>query len=545
MTFSPNLKKSCFVVREGVDFYAIPLIAVFDSGVFMKGNKIIAIFAMVVSFFLLSAIFVACDGISGGSKGGSSSPSVSSVWTDKSRPNNSSTVFEGERGKIGDTSVGFYRIPAITLTKDGDLLAFTDKRFGDNMDTGYALTTNAEHTEAVNQTSKAANKRGDITMRVSKDAGKTWGPEITAAKGEYQATPNPPNGIYAGHCDAVPVSDIDNPKNIMFLTCSGSSNYSNNNGPNYLLVFKSTDGGASWTWKDITPDIAAATGNSSTKRFFGAGRACQSKIYQFGSHKRVYAHVGINGSGYVMYTDDFGDNWKKLGNNISGWDEVKISEYDDGSLLVVGKAAASGTTHPLTVWRYGTGTDDAKNGTGTFDANQNISIAGTNCNGDMIIVKAKETASGKTVNLVLASYPMGTFAGGAVNTGNDLASIGIRGGGGATFERWNIGIRWKTFPGDAATLPSSSDFASSWSAKADAYYVQGKGKGDIEGVYSVLQELPNRKIGILYEEGPGTRDELKAGTNIPFKGYKYGDWNVIKYQELDISTITGGKYTSL
>ncbi|MGF7109140.1 hypothetical protein [Treponema pedis] len=60
-----------------------------------------------------------------------------------------------------------------------------------------------------------------------------------------------------------------------------------------------------------------------------------------------------------------------------------------------------------------------------------------------------------------------------------------------------------------------------------------------------MQELPNKNIGILYEEGPATRAELKSGQKIPFKGYQYGDWNVIKYKELDISDITGGQYSKL
>ncbi|WP_038108938.1 sialidase family protein, partial [Treponema pedis] len=121
----------------------------------------------------------------------------------------------------------------------------------------------------------------------------------------------------------------------------------------------------------------------------------------------VYAHVGINGKGYVMYTDDFGSNWKMLkglggSGEITGWDEVKVTEFDDGSLLIVGKQKSG--SNPLTVFKY----SDVENGTGTFENNVNVqNIAGTECNGDMIIVKAKKTASGEKVNLVLASYPLG------------------------------------------------------------------------------------------------------------------------------------------
>ncbi|WP_152513825.1 sialidase family protein [Treponema pedis] len=236
-----------------------------------------------------------------------------------------------------------------------------------------------------------------------------------------------------------------------------------------------------------------------------------------------------------MYTDDFGSNWKMLkglggSGEITGWDEVKVTEFDDGSLLIVGKQKSG--SNPLTVFKY----SDVENGTGTFENNVNVqNIAGTECNGDMIIVKAKKTASGEKVNLVLASYPLGLKSGAA--SASEISDARSS----TNFSRFNIGIYWKEFKGDVVTLPEATSFNSGWCT--NPYRVQGD--EDIEGVYSVMQELPNKNIGILYEEGPATRAELKNGQKIPFKGYQYGDWNVIKYKELDISDITGGQYSKL
>ncbi|MEL3913408.1 sialidase family protein [Treponema pedis] len=518
-------------------------------------------FAALIAAIIFTALFVSCPNAKNISEGGNEEANKNEnkekkppydVWKDSSRDKSYATVFEGDKGPIGvDNPKGFYRIPALIVTKDGVLLAFADKRFGDNMDTGFDILISGGIAQADRYMNK--NKPSDIVMRKSSDAGKTWSEETVCARGDGHgqqqahndaennniiSVTSPQDGKYAGHCDAVPAADRDS-EQLLFLTCSGSSNYENQNGPNYLLCFTSLDGGKTWTYKDISSDIERLTGNTATNRFFGSGRATQSKIHKKGSHYRVYAHVGINGKGYVMYTDDFGSNWKMLkgqgGNGeITGWDEVKVTEFDDGSLLIVGKQKRdlNPNANPLTVFRY----SDVENGTGTFENNVNVQkIAGTECNGDMIIVKAKKTASGEKVNLVLASYPLGPKSGAASENKIPNARSST------DFSRFNIGIYWKEFKGDALTLPEATSFNSGWCS--DPYRVQGN--EDIEGVYSVMQELPNKNIGILYEEGPATRAELKSGQKIPFKGYQYGDWNVIKYKELDISDITGGQYSKL
>lgn len=520
-------------------------------------------FAALIAAIIFTALFVSCPTAKNIPEGGNEEANKNEnkekkppydVWKDSSRDKSYATVFEGDKGPIGvDNQKGFYRIPALTVTKDGVLLAFADKRFGDNMDTGYDIPISGSGI-AQGGNYKNKNKPSDIVMRKSSDAGKTWSEETVCARGdghgEKQAHSNeendkitsvtsPQDGKYAGHCDAVPAADRDSGQ-LLFLTCSGSSNYANQNGPNYLLCFTSSDGGKTWSKNDISGQVETATGTTGTqeaggKRFFGSGRATQSKIHKKGSHYRVYAHVGINGKGYVMYTDDFGSNWKMLkglggSGKITGWDEVKVTEFDDGGLLIVGKQKSG--SNPLTVFRY----SDVENGTGTFENNVNVqNIAGTECNGDMIIVKAKKTASGEKVNLVLASYPLGPKSGAASENKIPNARSST------DFSRFNIGIYWKEFKGDALTLPEATSFNSGWCS--DPYRVQGN--EDIEGVYSVMQELPNKNIGILYEEGPATRAELKNGQKIPFKGYWFGDWNVIKYKELDISDITGGQYSKL
>ena len=480
-----------------------------------------------------------------------------------------SVVFEGPRGvdAVGRNSTGtledqrgvpFYRIPALYIGSNGWLYAFADKRYGSNMDTGYNLVGDDSKQDwydvesgatrkITGQVSDAAGRPVDIVMRVSKDGGATWGRETVVAvgDGQWSGKPEPVPELgqenvgakFAGHCDPVPVVDRENPNNILVLSCSGSSNYANTNGPNFILQFRSTNGGKSWIQEDISRQIDTETKEVSGKRFFGAGRAFQSD-YKFNgsSFYRVYAHITVGTSkGYLMYTDDFGATWKLLGEGrTESFDESKIQELDKTHLLVTAKASKNFLMYTL---------DESGNNVTNYSKIQNTDISNINCNGDVIVVQAKNKASGQVVDLALSSFPQNGFSGSIPNSGLNGNGMTSRKSSG-NFDRWNIGIKWKELC-PSEQVPEIDQFSGTWEG---SYKLQGN--EDIEGCYSVMQELPNGNIGIIYEEGPDTRDNLinkdpdpVAKVGRPFVGYAYGDWNIIKYQELSLETITGGQYT--
>lgn len=501
-------------------------------------------------------------------KGDGSAGVTVSPWSE-SHDKLHTVVFEGPRGvdAVGYNSAGtaeeqrgvpFYRIPALYTGSNGWLYAFADKRYGSNMDTGYNLiginnkqdwydVESGATRKIVNQVSNAAGRPVDIVMRVSKDGGITWGEEtvVAAGDGKWNGKPKPEPVLgqevegaqFAGHCDPVPVVDCENPNNILVLTCSGSSNYSNTNGPNFILQFRSTDGGKSWTQEDISRQIDIETNLESGKRFFGAGRSLQS-AYKFNGSKyyRVYAHITVGGAnGYLMYTDDFGATWKLLGEGrTQSFDESKVQELDKNHLLVTAKQSKNFMMYTL---------DESGNSVKEYSSIQNKNVSNINCNGDVIVVQAKNKVSGEVVDLALSSFPQNSFSGSILNNELNTTDMTSRKNSG-TFDRWNIGIKWKELC-PSEEVPQIDQFSGTWEGP---YNLQGN--EDIEGCYSVMQELPNGNIGILYEEGPDTRANIRdkepdpiAKVGRPFVGYAYGDWNIIKYQELSLETITGGQYT--
>ena len=507
---------------------------------------------------------IGCSNEVGGIKEDSPTGGTASVspWND-SHDKLHTVVFEGPRGvdAVGYNSAGsaeeqrgvaFYRIPALYTGSNGWLYAFADKRYGSNMDTGYNLvgTSNKQDwADAVSgatrkitgQVNNASGRPVDIVMRVSKDGGITWGEEtvVAAGDGQWNGKPKPEPVLgqevegaqFAGHCDPVPVVDRENPNNILVLTCSGSSNYSNTNGPNFILQFRSTNGGKSWTQEDISRQIDTET-EVSGQRFFSAGRALQS-AYKFNGSQyyRVYAHITVGATmGYLMYTDDFGVTWKLLGEGKTEiFDESKIHELDKNHLLVTSKKKN------FVIYTL----DETGSSVEKFSNISNTTISGVACNGDVIVVQAKNQ-SGQTVDLALSSFPQG----GNVNY-SELNSLGMttRTSSGS-FNRWNIGIKWKELC-PSEEIPQIDQFSGTWEGP---YKLQGD--ENIEGGYSVMQELPNGNIGIIYEEGPDTRANIRdmepdpvAKVGRPFVGYAYGDWHIIKYQELSLETITSGQYT--
>lgn len=157
---------------------------------------------------------------------GSESSSQTTTVTCEETTSRAATLFDNPETTSSTTN--HYRIPAITKTADGNLLAISDLRIGASGDVGS------------NAISLVAKK--------SADNGATWGDESTIIAGNG-------TGFDYAHGDAAVVTDSETGK-IILLAASGTTSYGN--GGVLLGQYYSTDNGASWAGGEITDKIQSA-----------------------------------------------------------------------------------------------------------------------------------------------------------------------------------------------------------------------------------------------------------------------------------------------
>ena len=208
-----------------------------------------------------------------------------------------------ENGKLEDGQDVFYRIPAITVARDGTILAFANGRVGTAKDhCGYVQTI----------------------LRRSKDNGKTWGPK--------QLVLDRP-GWRAGNSAAV-----TDPKtgDIMFEVLlrpvSAEARKAHAAAPKELagqLIARSRDSGETWTYEKmiIEPNRHGMIGLS-------GGSASGIALTKGPKRGRImipgrsgYKHCGYN---CATYSDDHGKTWKTGGLLPGG--EGCVVELSDGRL---------------------------------------------------------------------------------------------------------------------------------------------------------------------------------------------------------------------
>ncbi|MER7334195.1 MULTISPECIES: exo-alpha-sialidase [unclassified Micromonospora] len=207
-----------------------------------------------------------------------------------------------------------YRIPALTVTTDGDLLASWDGR----------------------PTAKDAPGPNSILQRRSVDGGATW---------QQQEV------VHAGQTES-PIKGYSDPSYIVDHTTGHIFNfhvYSQRQGftgsqpgvdpadPNVLHaeLSTSTDGGRTWTHRTITADITPDL--SWRSRFAASGQGIQLR---YGPHagRLIQQFTIINGQGHFqavsVYSDDHGRTWR-AGNPVGiGMDENKTVELSDGRVML-------------------------------------------------------------------------------------------------------------------------------------------------------------------------------------------------------------------
>lgn len=377
-----------------------------------------------------------------------------------------------------------YRIPAIVCTEtessENDIIAFADKRHGGG-DVG-------QHEAGADG---AVSSWIDLVCRRSSDNGQTWGEETTIVKGSDEC----------GYGDAAVVADRENPKNILLMCAAGNVFFTKSSQSNPLRCFRfrSADGGISWTeGTEVTEDIYTLDSDYAAY-FFSSGRICQSSKIKVGTHYRLYAALCTNKKGLfssqshtiVVYSDDFGDTWKLLGEQpaVNKGNEAKCLELSNGNVLV--SSRKSGGRY-YNVFSY----TDPSTATGNWTGSCTVlsEADGGATNGEVLLVPAYD-GNGNACNILLQSIPMESG-------------------------RSKVGIYWTCLLTDNITEASVFE-GSEW----NSYPISSR-----PSAYSSMVLQADGNIGFVWEEE--LQEDLGTG------GYD------INYLRLSLSDITGGKYTT-
>lgn len=371
-----------------------------------------------------------------------------------------------------------YRIPAIAQTHNGNLLYLTDWR-PCGSDIGYG--------------------RVDQRYRVSADGGRTWGRELTLVEGSGRM-----GAADCGFGDPALVADRKSGE-VLLLTVCGSTVYGHKTttrqNPNRIALFRSFDNGLTWQpWQEVTEQIyslfdASAHGPVQSM-FIGSGKIAQSRKVKVGKYYRIYAAACARPNGNrVIYSDDFGRSWHALGGKdalpCKEGDEPKCEELPDGSVVLSSRAMGG---RYFNIYRY----TNVRSGEGSWQEAafsgkevDGVTAVENSCNGELLIVKAREAHTGRKVNLALQSVPLGP-------------------------RRSNVGIYYKVLRGEDCTSPAS--LASHWEKP---FLVSPLGSA-----YSTMVQLKDGSIAFAYEE-----DTYNAAYSEVFR-------------RLTIAQITNGKYNS-
>ncbi|MDE6304145.1 MAG: glycoside hydrolase [Paramuribaculum sp.] len=395
-----------------------------------------------------------------------------------------------------------YRIPSISTvgagTHAGRLLAFNDYRH-QYADIGMADGAIDQH------------------LSYSDDGGKTWstpglmvdGDGNPVSKGTGLGTKansnNHPENAYSDPCS---VGDRES-GDVLLMTCGGAMGFwaSRRNSPQMIIRWYSHDGGDTWTKSDneLTEqfyslfDNKAYDGAGVDGMFVGSGKIHQSRYYKFGSHYRLYCAISTHNNGkntrnYVLYSDDFGKNWNVLGDPAkapinSNGDEPKVEELPDGSVMLI--ARGNGGNRNYNIFAF---TDPEKAEGKWFDTHVNAGFLGenvTNCNGEPLMVPAKNNETGELCYILLQSHPKGPG-------------------------RANVGVYWKVIKNsDDASNPTQ--LANNWQGFFQLT--------DMGSAYSTMSMLLDGSIGVIFEEET------------------YGKAYTSVYRNLTLDQITGGLYS--
>ena len=247
----------------------------------------------------------------------------------------------------------FYRIPAMVVDREGNLLAAADRRYESNGDLG--------------------NHRIDVAIRKSHDGGRSWSPQQVIARGDGQRDAS------FGYGD--PALAVTQSGRIICLMAAGRKGYFQ--GMTNMGVTVSDDNGVTWTAvRDLTANAFrdAAHGLTDSLGFWsifatsGKGLTTADGTVLFTANTLQQAGT-CSSDCYILSSVDEGQSWQ-LGPTkaFNDGDESKLVQQNDGSLLLsVRRRGARG---------FNTGSADAA--TWGDQWNNDDLTSGNACNEDIL-----------------------------------------------------------------------------------------------------------------------------------------------------------------
>lgn len=201
--------------------------------------------------------------------------------------------------------VACYRIPALVMAVNGDLVAAIDERVPSCSDLGKSRDIN-------------------IVIRRSEDNGDTWSKIETIVDYEEGKAASDPSMI------------VDRETGDIFMFY----NYMDHDAaPNvyYLYVVKSADNGRTWDEpQDITSQITKPEWEKNFK-FITSGRGIQTR-----SGMLLHTMVNIQNGLHLFGSKDHGKTWFFIDTPITPGDESKVVELADGRWMINSRVRGSG-----------------------------------------------------------------------------------------------------------------------------------------------------------------------------------------------------------
>ena len=386
-----------------------------------------------------------------------------------------------------------YRIPAIALAKNGDLIAVADYR----------------HSRA--DIGMASYGRIDLHARISKDNGTNWETKFPIVEGMGSSSPD---FMHVGFGDPCIVADRESNR-VLVLSCAGNVSFPSGTRNNHQNIarFYSEDNGATWSEPvDIADAIYAMWDNSSNHgpvraMFIGSGKIHQSRYVKLNDYYRLYCAVllkNVNGTNtnFVLYSDDFGGSWDVLGGveNApvpSGGDEPKVEELPNGNIVISSRINGGRYFNIFTFTDKEAATGSWGNMATSNSSNNGVVAQGNSCNGEIMIVPVIRNEDGAEMWLALQSLPFGNG-------------------------RANVGIYYKELA-SGSNYSTPANFAKDWDGRHQASF--------LASAYSTMCYQKDSTIAFLYEEDT-------YGVNA------HGGYNIM-YKNYSIEQITNGRYTIL
>lgn len=397
-----------------------------------------------------------------------------------------------------------YRIPAIATMSNGEVIAVADYR-PDGQDVGGYEYFVGKKVYDVDIYAKIGTDNGDGTY--------SWTPSAahpaSSATGRVVDGKSTSDGV--GFGDAALVADRESGK--VLIMCVGAKiSYGNTSASSVYKCFRITSDnyGQSWNAPVEITNLRGSnnifTGSNNVQAmFFASGRLLQSTRKATGANYcRIYGallvRIGGTSYNYVVYSDDFGENWNLLGTKgtpvVSGANEAKLEELPNGD-VVISSRMSGGRNFNLFTYNAN-GFDSASGSWGTAASTNfgNSSMgAGADTNGEILLYPAVD-GNGDRVNILLQSLPTGS-------------------------SRQQVYVYYKAFPA-AKTSWAVSDFTSGWTL--------GLKVDEGASAYSTMTILPDGNVGFMYEDDYSTSQGASGGSSN------------IYFLPLTLSEITGGAY---